>query len=70
MLQFGFLVAQEEIMNDTITPRIDSISQIEILNEFALGSEDQQKAAMLLNECIYTLTKVDLANNRLALEEE
>ena len=70
LLQFGFLVAQEEIMNDTITPRIDSISQIEILNEFALGSEDQQKAAMLLNECIYTLTKVDLANNRLALEEE
>ena len=39
LLQFGFLVAQEEIMNDTITPRIDSISQIEILNELIQQKE-------------------------------
>lgn len=70
IIQFGVLVAQEAapFVNDTVSPKRDSINQKEILDEFVLGSEDQQKAAMLLNECIYTLTKVRLANNRLALE--
>lgn len=71
LFQCFYSFAQESIpvAGDTIAPP-DSLDQTVVLNEFVLGSEDQQKAAMLLNECIYTLTKVRLANNRLALEEE
>ena len=71
LFQCVYIFAQDTIpvVGDTIVPQ-DSIEQTVVLNEFVLGSEDQQKAAMLLNECIYTLTKVRLANNRLALEEE
>ena len=34
------------------------------------GQSDQQKAAMYLNECIYTLTKIKNSENRIVLEEE
>ncbi len=35
-----------------------------------VSQSDQQKAAMYLNECIYTLTKIESSKNRVVLEEE
>lgn len=35
-----------------------------------VNQSDQQKAAMYLNECIYTLTKIESSGNRVVLEEE
>ena len=35
-----------------------------------ISKDDQQKAAMYLNECIYTLTKIESSENRVVLEEE
>lgn len=34
------------------------------------SKDDQQRAAMYLNECIYTLTKIKSSENRIVLEEE
>lgn len=34
------------------------------------SKDDQQRAAMYLNECIYTLTKIKASENRVVLEEE
>lgn len=34
------------------------------------SQDDQQRAAMYLNECIYTLTKIKTSENRVVLEEE
>jgi len=53
---------------DTITQSWGGID--DFVDEFSASNIEQQKAAMLANECIYTLTRVIRSNNKLAYEDE
>ena len=55
---------------DTIVQHQNEIEVEDFIDEFSMSSFDQQKAAMLANECIYTLTRVERNKNKFAYEEE
>lgn len=55
---------------DTIAEPQTEVEIPDFLDEFSATSFEQQKAAMLANECIYTLTRVIRSNNKLAYEDE
>lgn len=58
-----------------VTTTTDTITQLQVeiddfVDEFSTSNFDQQKAAMLANECIYTLTRVIRSNSKFAYEDE
>jgi hypothetical protein len=58
------------VIADTLTQSQTEIEVGDFIDEFSMSGFDQQKAAMLLNECIYTLTRVERNKNKFAYEEE
>lgn len=69
----AFAQAPKDTLTVTLVPDSITYTQSEVddfVDEFSASNYEQQKAAMLANECIYTLTRVIRSNNKLAYEDE
>ena len=69
----AFAQAPKDTLTVTSVPDSITYTQSEVddfVDEFSASNYEQQKAAMLANECIYTLTRVIRSNNKLAYEDE